>query len=120
MPGDLVNLGGPMALLLPAAVVSALPVLTDSYRRRRGVSFGLALAGLGLLLVALGITLTVNVPIDGNIAGWTVATLPSDWMRVRDRWEMYHGARTAASVTGFGCALAASLWVRDGTDTRAG
>ena len=106
------NLGGPMAVLMPATLVSAGPVLFMLYRRRRRASLSLGLIGAGLLLVALVITLSVNVPIDNAIAGWTMNTLPSDWTRIRDRWEAYHAARTFLSLAGFGCALAAGLWSR--------
>jgi hypothetical protein len=40
-----------------------------------------------LLVVALVITLSVNVPIDYAIDRWTVETLPADWMSIRNRWE---------------------------------
>ena len=54
------NLGGPMAVLFPATLLSALPVLVSLYRRQRR-GFYLMLVGVGLLVVALVITLTVNV-----------------------------------------------------------
>ena len=44
------NLGGPMAVLMPAALLSALPVLTGLHRRRRRRGFYLNLAGGALLL----------------------------------------------------------------------
>ena len=104
------NLGGPMALLMPATLVSAGPVLFVLYRLRQRGSFYLILVGAALLVVALIITLSVNVPIDYAIAGWTVDTLPSDWTSIRNRWEAYHAARTFMSLAGFGSALAAALW----------
>jgi uncharacterized membrane protein len=103
------NLGGPMAVLMPATLVSALPVLVSLYRRQRR-GFYLMLVGSALLVVALVITLTVNVPIDRAIDGWTVQTLPPDWSTSRDRWQSYHTWRTFASLAGFGCTLAAILW----------
>jgi len=106
------NLAGPMAVLMPAAVVSAVPLLIGFRRWQRRASFRLALAGTGLLVAALVITLTVNVPIDDAIARWTVDTLPPDWMSVRNRWEAFHVARTFASVAGFGLTLAAVVFVR--------
>ena len=107
------NLGGPMAVLMPATLVSAIPVLLVLYRLRRRDSFYLILVGAALLVVALVITLRVNVPIDYAIAKWTVDTLPSDWTSIRNRWEAYHAARTFISLAGFGCALAAAvLWRR--------
>ena len=106
------NLGGPMAVLMPATLLSALPVLFVLYRRRHRRSFYLILVGTALLVVALVITLSVNVPIDDAIAGWTVDTLPSDWTSIRNRWEVYHAARTFISLVGFGSTLAASIWSR--------
>jgi hypothetical protein len=104
------NLGAPMAVLMPATLVSALPVLFVLYRSGRWGSFNLLLVGTALLVVALIITLSVNVPIDEAIAGWTVTTLPPDWTSTRNRWEVYHAARTFLSLAGFGSTLAAGLW----------
>jgi hypothetical protein len=109
------NLGGPMAVLMPATLLSAVPVLVVLYRLRRRASFRLMLVGVGLLVVALVITLSVNVPIDYAINRWTVDTLPSDWTSIRNRWEAYHAARTFVSLAGFGSALAAIVWVRGET-----
>jgi uncharacterized membrane protein len=110
------NLGGPMALLMPATLVSALPVLFATYRGRRRGSFYLILVGTALLVVALVITLRVNVPIDDAIAAWTVDTLPSDWTGIRNRWEAYHAARTFISLAGFASAMAALVWSREAAD----
>jgi hypothetical protein len=107
------NLGGPMAILMPATLVSVVPVLLMLYRRHRRASFALILVGAGLLVVALVITLSVNVPIDAAINRWTVDTLPSDWTSIRNRWEAYHAARTFLSLAGFGFVLAAVVWSRE-------
>jgi len=63
-----------------------------------------------LFVVVLLVTLLVNVPIDNQIKQWTVATLPSNWEQVRDRWQFYHTIRTFASLAGLGCALASALF----------
>jgi hypothetical protein len=104
------NLGGPMAVLMPAALLSAVPVLVGFYRPHLRTPFILMLVGVGLLVVAAVMTLTVNVPIDRAIDRWTVDTLPPDWTSRRDPWQAYHTSRTLVSLVGFGCALAASLW----------
>jgi uncharacterized membrane protein len=103
------NLGGPMSLLMPAAIVSVGMVAALLYRRGRRMAAGLASLALVLLIAALAITLSVNVPIDGQIAGWTPGTLPADWQAIRDRWEFYHGLRTFLSVVGSGCLFASAL-----------
>jgi hypothetical protein len=86
------NLGGPMSILVPSTLVSALPVLVVLFRRRRMAPFYLATASLLLLAIALVITLAVNVPIDEEIAHWTLETLPADWTATRDRWQFFHTA----------------------------
>jgi hypothetical protein len=112
------NLGAPMAVLMPASLLCAVPVLAASYRRRRLTGFYLTLAGVALLIVALVITLTVNVPIDHVINRWTVDSLPADWTLSRDRWQLFHTSRTFACLAGFGCALAGALWEPDSVHGR--
>lgn len=98
-----------MSVLMPAALLSALPVLFWLFRRRRRAALYLALASLLLFVIALIITLAVNVPIDYEINSWTVDTLPADWTATRDRWQLYHTLRTFASLAGLGCAIASVL-----------
>ena len=61
-----------MAVLIPATLVSAVPVLVALYRRHRRASFSLTLVGVGSLAVALVITLGVNVPIV-RLYGWLIS-----------------------------------------------
>ena len=62
------NLGGPMAILLPLSLLSAL------------------------------VTLAVEVPIDNRIQAWTAATLPADWRSIQSRWQLFHTIRTFTSI----------------------
>jgi hypothetical protein len=48
---------------------------------------------------------------------WMSAALPSDWASIRSRWELYHGARRFISLAGFGSAMAAVVWSREGATT---
>src|SRR5262245_29362098 len=80
------NLGGPMAVLMPATLVSAVPVLFVLDRMHQRARFSLILVGAALLVVALVITLSVNVPIDYAINRWTVDTILLDWKRIDIRW----------------------------------
>jgi uncharacterized membrane protein len=100
------NLALPMSILMPAAMVSALPVLFLLSRRRMKAAFFFEAASLLLFVGALVVTLTVNVPIDNEIKRWTAHTLPTDWQAIRDHWEFYHGLRTFASLAGLACAFA--------------
>ena len=93
------NLAPVMPILMPAAMLSTLPVLFLSFATQPKV-FYLTLAGLCLYAIALVITLAVEVPIDNQIRRWTVDSLPPEWPRLRDRWEAFHVLRTFLSIAG--------------------
>lgn len=107
------NLAGPMPILMPLALLSTLPVLFLLYRQKLLKGFYLTLVGLMLFVVALLATLLVNVPIDKQIAKWTIETLPSDWESLRLRWGFYHAVRMLASLMGFGIILISALFSSD-------
>ena len=91
------NLGVPMAVLLPLALLSALVTLVLLWPDRTAAFWWLA-AGFVLMLASLVITLAVEVPIDNQIETWTAATLPGDWRSIQSRWELWHTVRTFASI----------------------
>ncbi|HLW83105.1 MAG TPA: DUF1772 domain-containing protein [Candidatus Acidoferrales bacterium] len=103
------NLAPIMPFLMPAAMLSLVPVLVLSYGER-SQTFCLNLAALALFIIALLITLIVEVPIDNQIMKWTAATLPENWQQFRDRWETFHVIRTFASVAGLALVLIAALF----------
>ena len=92
------NLGVPMAVLLPLALLSALVTLALLWPDRRTGAFWWLTAGFALMVVALVVTLAVEVPIDNQIQTWTAATLPGDWRSIQSRWELWHTIRTFASI----------------------
>jgi hypothetical protein len=87
------NLGTVMAILMPAAILATLPVLFLLYRRRSWALYP-TLAGFALFIIALLVTLIVEVPIDNQIEAWTVASLPA-----RGGWA-YASASGAARSCG--------------------
>jgi uncharacterized membrane protein len=92
------NLGGPMRVLMPAALLSALLLCVLLFRGRHTRATLFACAALVLMAIALVITLVVNVPIDRQIQSWTLTALPPEWKGIRARWEFYHGLRTLVSL----------------------
>ena len=64
------NLGGPMSVLMPAALLTALVLCVWLGRIRQRPAALFAGAALVLLAAALVITLAVNVPIDYQIRSW--------------------------------------------------
>ena len=91
------NLGMPMAVLLPLALLRGLVTLVLLWPHRTAAYWWLA-AGFVLMVAALVITLAVEVPIDNQIETWTAATLPGDWRSIQSRWELWHTIRTFASI----------------------
>jgi hypothetical protein len=106
------NLGTIMAILMPAAMVSTLPVLYLLYRRRPK-RFYVTLLGFILFVLALLITLFIEVPLDFQFSQWTMATLPANWQQLRDRWELFHFLRSSFAVIGLALLLAGALFWRD-------
>jgi uncharacterized membrane protein len=92
------NLGVPMAILLPLALLSALVTLVLLRQGRQRAAFWWLAAGFALMAAALVITLAVEVPIDNQIETWTAATLPGDWRSIQSRWELWHTIRTFLSI----------------------
>ncbi len=93
------NMAPVMTVLMPAAALSIIPVLFLSYRVQP-MTFYLTLAGSLCFIVALLITVLVEVPIVEQIATWTVPTLPDNWQQLRDRWSKFHIIRVVAGFAG--------------------
>ena len=94
---------------MPAAVLSVIVLSVSLYRRRQTQASRFTIAAFALMVVAMIITLVVNVPIDRQIQSWTTGTLPPDWSAIRDRWEFYHGLRTLVSLFALACLFAGTL-----------
>jgi uncharacterized membrane protein len=106
------NLGVPMAILLPLALLSALGTLVLLWQGRPAAAWWWLLAGFLLLVAALAITLIVEVPIDNQIRTWTAATLPGDWRSIQARWERFHTLRTFLSIAAVAAATISAVVAR--------
>jgi len=93
------NMAPVMTVLMPAAALSIIPVLFLSYHVQR-MTFYLTLAASLCFVVALLVTVLVEVPIVEQIATWTVPTLPANWQQLRDRWSKFHIIRVVAGFAG--------------------
>jgi uncharacterized membrane protein len=106
------TLGTVMAILMPAAILATLPVLFLLYRGRSRALYP-TLAGFALFIIALAVTLIVEVPIDNQIEAWTTASLPANWQQLRDSWELFHVIRSWVSVIGLALLILGALLVGD-------
>jgi uncharacterized membrane protein len=93
------NMASVMTTLMPAALLSTVPVLFISHSERPRIFYP-TLTGFALFIVALLVTVLVEVPIVKQIERWTVSTLPGNWQQLRDRWGAFHVVRIVASGAG--------------------
>jgi hypothetical protein len=103
------NMAPVMTLLMPAALLSMVPVLFISYREQTRTLY-LTLTGFALFLVALLVTVLVEVPIVKQIETWTVSTLPANWRQLRDRWGAFHLVRIVAGAAGLVLLLVGAIF----------
>lgn len=95
------NLAVPMRIILPSCILFMILTLWF-YPEKRSRGYYFSLMAFILILIALFITLTIEVPIDNEIKEWTVDILPDDWQSIRDRWQFFHTLRTFISLAAFG------------------
>ncbi|MGW9030570.1 anthrone oxygenase family protein [Streptomyces sp. NPDC055722] len=103
------------AITVPTLV--AVAVLVIYARKAQSPIRRPAAIALGLLLLALLVTLAVNGPINVEELGWNVQAPPADWAHVRDHWQIAHAVRTAAIVLALGY-LSAAILDRPAPDVR--
>jgi uncharacterized membrane protein len=98
------------ALLPGLALVSIFLTLTLTWLARgKGVVFWLY---LGALLVMVGggvVTRFFNQPINAQVMGWTLDSLPANWGDLRAAWWNWHLMRTGFSILGMALLLAAII-----------
>jgi uncharacterized membrane protein len=92
------NIAPVMTVLMPAALLSIIPVLFLSYHEQPRTFYLNAIA-FALFIIALLVTVVVEVPIVEEIVTWTASSLPENWQRVRDRWLEFHIIRVIAGIT---------------------
>jgi hypothetical protein len=82
---------------MPIVVVGALLggiVLAILSPRIRSLSGELAIAGSVCYVAVLVIALSTDVPINKQIARWSVQSPRHDWARIRASWVRFHILRT--------------------------
>jgi uncharacterized membrane protein len=91
------NMAPVMTVLMPATLLSIIPVIFLSYHERPSI-FYLNTTAFALFILALVVTVFVEVPIVEEIVKWTVSTLPENWQQLRDRWARFHIIRVIAGL----------------------
>jgi uncharacterized membrane protein len=91
------NVAVTMSIIMPASIIALVLLLIASWKNKV-IYFYTVLVSLVLFILALVITLAVEVPIDNQIASWTPETIPAAWQAIRDKWERFHTMRTFLSL----------------------
>jgi uncharacterized membrane protein len=102
------NVAWPMRILMPACILFMI-VLALLVTEKHSAEFYLSMTACLLIVIALLITLLVEVPIDNQIRSWTAETVPADWTTLRARWQVFHTARTFVSLASLGSLILALL-----------
>lgn len=103
------NLRPVMGVLLPLAVACQAALLVVSPSDRRSGSFALTVGSFLSQFASLALTGSIELPINSTVLTWPPHEPPQGWEQTRDRWHTVHTLRTATSVVGLGCAMAAAL-----------
>jgi uncharacterized membrane protein len=103
------NMAPIMTALMPLSLLSLLPVLFLSYTHQPQV-FYLTLTAFALLIVALLVTMLVEVPIVHQIITWNPAAPPDNWQKLRDRWGAFHILRIVAGISALLALLIAAIF----------
>lgn len=103
------NMAPVMTVLMPATLLSIIPVLLLSYSKQL-LTFYLSATAFVLFIVALLVTVFVEVPIVQEIVTWTVPTLPDNWQELRDRWMKFHVLRVLAGLASLVLLLVATIF----------
>jgi len=93
------NVAWPMRILMPATLLSLLWLCIAAKKDKPAFYF--FIMSLMLMIIALVITVGVEVPIDNQIKTWTAENLPEYWTTLRSRWNQFHALRTWVSILSF-------------------
>ncbi|HEX4444158.1 MAG TPA: anthrone oxygenase family protein [Galbitalea sp.] len=104
------NLGRAMTVLYPVSLLAIIAMAVLSFGS--ALAFGLIVAGLAMLVLALVVTTVVEVPIVAQVRGWTESTMPANWQKLRDRWMSFHLLRVIPGILGVGLLVGGALWQR--------
>jgi uncharacterized membrane protein len=74
---------------------------------RTVVSVPIDAAGLMLSVATIGITLSINAPLNRRFARWSEDAVPVDWHEQIARWNGAHTLRMTTALGAFACAIAA-------------
>ena len=101
------NVGVPMKIILPACILFMM-LSMGFYPQKNSIAYYMCVTSFVLIIITLYITVGIVVPIDNEIKGWTLSTIPNDWEAIRMRWQFFHSLRTFTALASF-CGFVTSV-----------
>lgn len=97
-------------LMVSLVVVATLVTVTSAYLQRTN-RIVFAILSFAALCFASCIVISRfgNLPIQTEMATWSVNSLPADWTDLRDKWWSYHKIRTIAELLALALVTGASI-----------
>ena len=91
------------------ALTLILTIAIAVLSRQIGTPFFLAAASAVCWLASILLTVTQLVPINNQVSDWNLASLPSDWQRLRNQWDRLHKVRVLILILSLICLTIACL-----------
>lgn len=76
---------------------------------KKAKEFYFVLTSIFLIVISLVLTVLIEVPINNQIITWTPATLPDNWVEIRNRWQFVNMIRTCLALSSFSLFITAIL-----------
>ena len=95
------------SLMVSMVIAATIITIVSAVLQRKNKAVFVALLCASMLLGScILISRFGNLPIQQEMLTWTVNTVPTDWTTLRDKWWMFHKARTIVELI----ALAIVAW----------
>ena len=104
------NLATPMRILMPSCILF-MGLSAIYYPDKGSAGFYFSIAALLLSILALIVTIAVEVPIVKEIDGWSATAMPESWQSLRDKWLRFHVVRVVSSLASFASLVIALLYL---------
>jgi uncharacterized membrane protein len=83
------------------AVLGGLAWLSIGRSQLAGWEFWLVAGATAGMMLAFGLTIAINVPLNNRLMTWSVSAPPADMKQQWEPWERVHTIRTVISVVAF-------------------
>jgi uncharacterized membrane protein len=97
-----------MPIVVAGALLGGI-VLAILFRGVHSLSGELAIVGFVCYAAVLTVSTLTNVPINKQVARWSIQSPPDDWALIRARWVQFHIVRTLFSIPALACYILACL-----------